>query len=396
MILTFFICSVIADRILILFKFPAEILDQVSNHPHYQKHIETIEYKQFFRTNSQGLRYQEIPLEKPAGSYRVFVAGDSFTEGQGVEEDQTFSSFLEKTFSAAGRETRFINGGLADTGPYEYARIFFNFGLKYHPDALLICIFANDTRDTPSKINLSLLYNIKLNPAGYRRILYLIWPRTFAAGKRIIGYMAWRKATHTRDFVKKVVRKAEQRNIPAEDILAWKAKLPQQLVDAVNQGKLGGHGLASGLLRPHHWKECIDIDSPEAEKRFQSMILILNEMVGYCRENEIDVAAVYIPSPFQYDPSVYDPKILNPYRISGALLDKKWLTEKNRAEARIESWAGSAAVPFLDLTPALRQAVQKNGSLIYPLDGHFTAQGQRVAGEIIAQWIRKEKVFPIQ
>jgi len=396
MVVTFFICSIVADRILVLFKFPSELSEQVAHPPNYQQQIETLEFKYLFQTNSQGLRYHEIPLEKPAGSYRVFVVGDSFTEGYGVAEGQRFTEFLEKTFSSQGRETRFINGGLSGTGPDEYARIFFNVGLKYHPDALLICLYANDLVGTPQKLNLSMLYNTSPKLLGYKRILHLIWPRTFTAVTKIIDSRNKKRATQTSDFIRDVTRKAREKKIPEERIAAWKVKIPQSIVDAINQGRLSGSAVARGLLHPTYWQRCFNIDSPDAEEKFQKMILILNELAGYCRKHKIDVAVVYIPSPYQYDPSVHDPESMDTCRLSGVVLEKRWLTEKTRVEQRMEFWAGSAAVPFLNLTPALRQTVQQNGSINHLMDGHFTAQGQRVAGEIIAQWIRKDKVFPIK
>src|SRR3954447_8958531 len=54
----------------------------------------TSEFSTHVRVNSAGLRGPEIPYEKPPGTYRVLVLGDSFTFGAQVEEDQTFVARL--------------------------------------------------------------------------------------------------------------------------------------------------------------------------------------------------------------------------------------------------------------------------------------------------------------
>ena len=57
------------------------------------------------------LRKREASLEKPAGSYRVFAVGDSFTEGLGVEADQRFTAIVEKSFSTETRTVLSIAAG---------------------------------------------------------------------------------------------------------------------------------------------------------------------------------------------------------------------------------------------------------------------------------------------
>ena len=54
------------------------------------------EFEYQFRTNSLGFRDKERPLKKPKNNYRIFVTGDSFTEGNGVDEESRFTNLLEK------------------------------------------------------------------------------------------------------------------------------------------------------------------------------------------------------------------------------------------------------------------------------------------------------------
>ncbi len=122
------------DGILALFRFPV-----VKTHP--PRHTEVrknIEFQYEFSANSLGLRYPEVPFKKPSQDLRVYVAGDSFVEGMGVREEETFCALLEKKFTTAQHDVHFINGGFAGTGPMEYGNVFLQVGLKVHPDGLLL------------------------------------------------------------------------------------------------------------------------------------------------------------------------------------------------------------------------------------------------------------------
>src|SRR5258708_39969473 len=55
-----------------------------------------------FRYNA--LRFRDAPLgPKPPGVRRVMVLGDSFTEGQGVKEPDTYPRRLESLLNASGQ-----------------------------------------------------------------------------------------------------------------------------------------------------------------------------------------------------------------------------------------------------------------------------------------------------
>jgi len=51
------------------------------------------------RVNSLGYRGSEIPLEKPADELRIFVAGDSYTFGSFVDNDETLPAQLESSLA---------------------------------------------------------------------------------------------------------------------------------------------------------------------------------------------------------------------------------------------------------------------------------------------------------
>lgn len=54
-------------------------------------------------TNSHGYKERELPIEKPAGTLRVAVVGDSVTHGAFVPAEQVYSRVVEDQLHAAGR-----------------------------------------------------------------------------------------------------------------------------------------------------------------------------------------------------------------------------------------------------------------------------------------------------
>jgi hypothetical protein len=74
------------------------------------------------RVNNLGLRGEDATVEKPAGTKRVLMLGDSFTMGKGVEDDQTFSVLVERSLqqamaSCGGGAVEVLNGGVDSYAP---------------------------------------------------------------------------------------------------------------------------------------------------------------------------------------------------------------------------------------------------------------------------------------
>jgi lysophospholipase L1-like esterase len=369
---------------------PKNLAPQTSHPANYHEVRDKLEFRFDFRTNSQGLRYPEIPLEKPPGTRRVFVVGDSFTEGWGVEANDRFTDLLERGFGAADGGVLFINGGLSGGGVVQYGRLFFDKGVKYHPDALMICLFANDLAGTPDTGG----EGEKRGGAGgssASRLFRALWPRIDTAIATVRARRDYRKKTTTTDFVGDVTAEAVRRGIPTRRIDAWRESLPPELVEAVNAGRFNVSVLSRGLLYPEYWSDSIDLASTTAQVKWTNMTQVLSEMVDLSRKRKVEVAMVFIPAPVLYDPRSHEPS--DPWVRTGTVVKKGWLDEETRIQKKLRAWSEAAGVPFLDLTPVFREAVCSNDNLNYRLDGHWTAEGHAVAAEGIAEWLSAGKVY---
>lgn len=101
------------------------------------------EFDTHVRINSRGLRDREIAYQKPEGTYRILVLGDSQTFGFGVEAEETYAKALERRLRKRSTvET--LNTGVPGAGTAHELHFLETEGWKYEPDAVIVGFFFND------------------------------------------------------------------------------------------------------------------------------------------------------------------------------------------------------------------------------------------------------------
>jgi lysophospholipase L1-like esterase len=119
----------------------------------YSEHIpnkatpdyEDSRFKYILTTNSAGMGDKEYPLEKPAGTRRIAMMGDSITRGLGAPNGENFESLLEAKLNEAHttpeiRQFEILNfavGGYHLTQQLEAARVK---AAKYRPDVYIFAL----------------------------------------------------------------------------------------------------------------------------------------------------------------------------------------------------------------------------------------------------------------
>lgn len=100
--------------------------------------------------NSMGIREREIPLQKEKGEFRILVVGDSSTEGVGVNVGWRYSDLLGRKLDASfpNRKVTVINAGIAGYTSFSIVRFYETKLSKYDPDALIIAINNDCSRDS--------------------------------------------------------------------------------------------------------------------------------------------------------------------------------------------------------------------------------------------------------
>jgi len=95
----------------------------------------TVFGKKILNSNSKGLRGKaEYQYERAAGEQRIVVLGDSFTFGEEVSDDETYSHDLQASLPG----TEILNLGVQGYGHDQMLMYLKEEGVKYHPDVVVL------------------------------------------------------------------------------------------------------------------------------------------------------------------------------------------------------------------------------------------------------------------
>lgn len=124
----------------------------------YDGWMRSSEYFARLRINQLGLRDPRTSYEKPPGTFRILLLGDSFTEAAQVERPETTAAQLEARLRAArpGQNVEVINAGVAGWGTGIEGLYLDHEGYRFEPDLVLVGFFiGNDLHDNYYKLQLA-------------------------------------------------------------------------------------------------------------------------------------------------------------------------------------------------------------------------------------------------
>ncbi|MBI9076173.1 MAG: SGNH/GDSL hydrolase family protein [Desulfatibacillum sp.] len=100
-------------------------------------------------TNSLGLRDTEHAIQKPQGSRRIVILGDSLVEGQGAPFESTWPKILEKHLNRypGPVTTEILMGGVAGSDPFFCVQLLEDRLLGFQPDMLVMALSSFDIMD---------------------------------------------------------------------------------------------------------------------------------------------------------------------------------------------------------------------------------------------------------
>jgi hypothetical protein len=98
-------------------------------------------YNKTLNTNSKGLRgKRDFPYTKNKNKVRILILGDSFTFGDEVSDDETYSAYLQAMLP----HTEIINMGVHGYGHDQMLILLKEEGIKYQPDIVILGFLALD------------------------------------------------------------------------------------------------------------------------------------------------------------------------------------------------------------------------------------------------------------
>jgi len=100
-----------------------------------------------YRVNALGLRDREVVTPKPAGTVRIVMLGDSFTEGGGLADADTVPRRVEAALAPRCPGVEVLNAGVASYSPIIAYLVLRDLGPIVRPDLVILNLDMTDVHD---------------------------------------------------------------------------------------------------------------------------------------------------------------------------------------------------------------------------------------------------------
>ncbi len=363
-------CSPAADRLLgwllPISPWPPVALNSLAMN---EKTIQLYDFEYVSRTNSKGLRGDEIPPKKP-GVFRILVLGDSYVYGWGVNFEDTWCERLNHMFRDAGRTIEVINGGMLGNGPIEYAQRAEYLIPALRPDLVLVSILqGSDIMETPTEMSLHPNLSILVKDWKYRT------PPATAAKLTIETRESTRKDAigSAMDIFQRMTPEQRQRFDHLDDTVKR----------SFHDGLLNSGMIEGATKWPHWYVQLTENDPYRTENKTKALAAMFLRIRRIAGRHEGRTCSVLMPE----GPFVNRDALANWGRIGFDMAPELYGNEETKR--LIEASSKKAGIGFLDLAPAFLENGDKTG-LFFVLDTHMTPTGHMLVAQTLFTLLAKE------
>jgi len=320
------------------------------------------------RLNLYGFRGPDFSIEPAPDRARVVFVGDSFTEGFGASDENTYPAQFERIASGA-TPVEAINLGIGANGLLEYMHMARDAVVLLRPNTLVVTVFGNDLPAQPFSAEMppppsrhrANPWNPRLVELIRRRKRGLVIPTRFAAGPIpfFVPTPSPRNPFTTRP--------------PPPN-------LDPALLDAMRRGRLNPWIAGDGPVIEQWLRQDFS--------KSGSCLEHLRWIRDHCRAAAVRLMVVFVPFHAAVNPDYI--AALN--RLGGDPITATRLDdEPHRSQQRhLHEVAAQLGIEFVDMTECLSTA-EKSRRVFWAFDGHCNAEGYRLIAEAVAkQWRNPE------
>jgi hypothetical protein len=327
---------------------------------HYESEGES-----WIQINSDGMRGPEVSLQKPVGTYRIALLGDSYIEGVQVPFEKTVGEVIAGRLSELrGSPVEVLNFGVGGYGSSQELLTLQHTVWKYSPDLILLAVTTgNDISD---------------NYRPLKRVGYV--PYFVFKGKDLVVDTSFLQSTEFRD-----------RSI-------WKTRIAlgliqhSRLIQLLNQVRY--------LRRAEQRQRDRDAATPDAPGLAEHLYLppppnsdwekawtvtegVLRLVRNECQSKHTPLAIVTLSSGVQVHPDREERERLR-RRLK--------VNDLYYPDRRLADFGKRESIPVLNLAPSMAKKAEERHVFLHGFNdhlgkGHWNQEGHRLAGELIASWI---------
>jgi hypothetical protein len=330
--------------------------------PGYQGWMKAPEFTTFVKISTLGLRDRREAYDKPSGTFRIVLLGDSFLEGVQVNQQDGIAERLEVLLTQQGPVPGFttievINAGVAAYGTGQEVLFFEHEVYRYQPDLVMLLFYVgNDVKNNDLMLEI---------PGGRRELALKPYFDLDRDGllRRIPG-----PPVAPRDPAIGFMRRS-----------CWSYNMME--------------GSVFSLLGPGFLREDIEVvggarnplreiyqTDPERPWRHAWRITeaLLGRLKDDARAQGGRFVIVGVPDWRALDDEVWRKTILGNHRPDGSF-------SPTAPTDRLGDIAARLGTPYLDLLPMFRQETARGGGpFYYAVDGHWNASGHAAAAWALA------------
>ncbi len=338
--------------------------------PNGEAFHQTLDYAITTRTNSRGMNDDEVSYEKPPGTFRIVLLGDSFMFAREVTRQQALPYLLEQALAA--QQVEVINLGTPGYGTIQQYFYLQEEGLKYAPDLVLVSMFLfNDLRDNAYDLN------ARIWAPEYR----LTWGRPYAKWNAESGALEFSFPDPERNaqgIAEQVVKVTDTDHAGNPLAFSAMAMLVQTAANKSMARLRPPKHAPEDVYQPYLADPSLDPAPAALEESWQITGKVLGAMRDMSEAAGAAFAVFAIPTQLQTDPA-YQEMITATY--PGLELDL------DRPDRRLAQIGAALEFPVILFADRFREAAQAGeGPFHFQIeDVHFNAAGHAFATKILAQ-----------
>ena len=349
--------------------------------PHLNRVLRMPEFTNTVRTNSLGMREEaEIPDQKKSNEKRIFLIGDSFMFGFGVERRDTLSVLLEKRLQNGSSPVswRVINAAAAGTGPMHYAYCVRSIAIPLRADIVIVGLFiGNDLENTVSPY---LVF-----PYSLKNWLKFLFPNTTLW---ISGHKHHRALTAPEQAKpmtpdpwnnEELYRWGKWEGISRAEMDRRRNALSPQARGWIEQGMAPPVGFYHALTHPQILGDTATLGSPGMRWGLQRSEKLLAQMHRDCVRANAKLILLLIPASYQVNDEQWEF-----LRTVGFTINPADLVQTKPQEEFI-AFCRKEGIPCLDLLPALKKAPER--PLFYQRDEHWRPTTVRYVASVLCDFL---------
>lgn len=314
--------------------------------------------------NSDGWRGPEVPLEHPAGTYRIALLGDSFIQAFEVPFEKTAAEVLEHRLSALrGTPVEVLNFGEGGYGTGQELLVLQHYVWKYHPDLVVLAVTTgNDISD------------------NYRRLKRTDYVPYFVyQGRTLVEDTTF---LHSQGYLTRALWTRRLQKVVEYSRVAQLVNRVRHEGRKTDRQRLNAEGLAGdelGLRDEIHLPPATP-DWQEAWKVTEGILQLIRDE---CRQHNTPLSVVTLTRGIQVTPL---------REKKEKFLSQLGAPDFYYAERRVTELGEREGFPVFNLAPPMAAQAEQRQVFFHaagkkPGVGHWNVEGNRVAGELIASWL---------